>query len=85
MKSVVEISLYPLNQKYLAPIQDFIDRLNSYPQLTTSTSDTSTIVRGDMTELMGILNTEMQKTYTEVGQAIFVCKFLNGDAMGESN
>ena len=81
MKLVVEISLYPLHQEYIQPIQDFIDRLNGYPNLITKTSATSTIVSGDMNELMDILNKEMQQTYQQVGQAIFVCKFLNGENM----
>lgn len=81
MKLVVEISLYPLHQEYIAPIQDFIDRLNGYSELTTNTSATSTIVSGDMDLVMNILNKEMQYTYQQVGQAIFVCKFLNGENM----
>ncbi|WJG08340.1 YkoF family thiamine/hydroxymethylpyrimidine-binding protein [Aliiglaciecola sp. LCG003] len=82
MKLVVEISLYPLQNEYIPVIQGFIDRLNTYDQLSTQTSATSTIVMGENTELMNILNTEMQRTYEQVGQAIFVCKFLNGENMG---
>lgn len=81
MKLVVEISLYPLHQEYIAPIQDFIDRLNGYSELITKTSATSTMVSGDMDLVMDILNKEMQYTYQQVGQAIFVCKFLNGENM----
>ncbi|MBF7072449.1 hypothetical protein ISG33_03410 [Glaciecola sp. MH2013] len=85
MKLVVDISLYPLNEKYIAPIQAFIDRLNSDPKLTTSTSATSTIVSGDYEHVMAVLAKEMKYTYEETGQAIFVCKFLNGDKMGSGH
>ncbi|MFC4699841.1 hypothetical protein ACFO4O_06710 [Glaciecola siphonariae] len=81
MRLVVEISLYPLNQAYLKPIQSFIERLNGYEDLYVKTSATSTVVAGDNVRLMQILQEEMQVTHEEVGQAIFVCKFLNGTNM----
>ncbi|GAA0365733.1 hypothetical protein GCM10009092_32640 [Bowmanella denitrificans] len=82
MKLVAEISLYPLADKYIAPIQTFIDRINQYPQLDVETSATSTRISGDYLPTMEILAKEMQRSHQEIGQAIFVCKFLNGDAMG---
>ncbi len=81
MRLVVEVSLYPLREKYIAPIQSFIDRINKYQQLIVNTSTTSTTIEGDYQDLMGIIGKEMQITHKEVGQAIFVCKFLNGDKM----
>jgi hypothetical protein len=85
MKLVAEISLYPLNLDYIPPIQAFIDRLNTYPQLEVLTSMTNTIVRGDYLPTMQILAEEMQRSHQEIGQAIFVCKFLNGDNMSSQN
>ncbi|WP_438864843.1 hypothetical protein [Neptunicella sp.] len=82
MKLIAEISLYPLNQKYIAPIQAFIDRLNSYPELSVDTGRTSTVVEGEYLPTMQILAEEMQRSHQEIGQAIFVCKFLNGDKVG---
>ncbi|GAB5382426.1 MAG: hypothetical protein Alis3KO_08690 [Aliiglaciecola sp.] len=81
MRLVVEISLYPLKETYIGPIKDFIERINTYDRITAQTGSTSTVVSGEMNELMQILNKEMQATYAQVGQAIFVCKFLNGDLM----
>ncbi|MBT1450890.1 hypothetical protein KJ365_08345 [Glaciecola sp. XM2] len=81
MQLVVEISLYPLADKYIAPIQDFIDRLNTHAGLRVKTCETSTIVAGDYAQVMGVLHQEMQRTHQQVGQAIFVCKFLNGTNM----
>lgn len=82
MKLVVDISLYPLNEKYIAPIKGFIERLNDDDSLETSTSATSTIVSGEYGHLMSVLSREMKRSYEETGQAVFVCKFLNGDKMG---
>lgn len=82
MKLVVDISLYPLNEKYIAPIKAFIQRLHEDSKLQTSTSAASTIVQGEYEYVMSVLSREMRRTYSETGQAVFVCKFLNGDKMG---
>lgn len=81
MQVMVELSLYPLVNEYIPPIQTFIDRLNSYDSISVLTTSTSTQVSGDYQSVMSILGTEMQRTHEEVGQAIFVAKFLNFDAM----
>lgn len=81
MQVMVELSLYPLVNEYIPPIQTFIDRLNSYDSISVLTTSTSTQVSGDYQTVMSILGTEMQRTHEEVGQAIFVAKFLNFDAM----
>ncbi|PRO73760.1 hypothetical protein C6Y40_10170 [Alteromonas alba] len=81
MQVMVELSLYPLVNDYIGPIKAFIERLNSYSNLTVITCSTSTQVHGDYTEVMQVLGAEMQRTHEEVGQAVFVAKFLNFDAM----
>ena len=81
MQVMVEISLYPLVEQYIAPIKDFIERINQYPELTVNTCSTSTQISGDYQQVMMILGVEMQRTHDAVGQAIFVAKFLNFDAM----
>ena len=81
MQVMVELSLYPLVNDYVGPIKAFIERLNSYSNLTVITCSTSTQVHGDYTEVMQVLGAEMQRTHEEVGQAVFVAKFLNYDAM----
>jgi uncharacterized protein YqgV (UPF0045/DUF77 family) len=81
MQVMVELSLYPLVNEYIPPIQTFIDRLNAYDELSVSTSSTSTQVTGEYADVLSILGEEMQRTHEEVGQAIFVAKFLNFDAM----
>lgn len=81
MQVMVELSLYPLVNEYIPPIQAFIDRLNTYDALSVTTCSTSTQVTGEYSVVMTILGEEMQRTHEEVGQAIFVAKFLNFDAM----
>ncbi len=81
MQVMVEISLYPLMNEYIEPIKQFIARLNEHAQLSIDTKATSTTVHGDYQTVMKVLGEEMQRTHEEVGQAIFVAKFLNFDAM----
>lgn len=81
MQVMVELSLYPLVNEYIPPIQAFIDRLNAYTELSVTTCSTSTQVTGEYSDVLPILGKEMQRTHEEVGQAIFVAKFLNFDAM----
>lgn len=81
MQVMVELSLYPLVNEFIPPIKAFIERLNSHQALTVTTCSTSTQVTGDYRTVMQILGTEMQRVHEEVGQAIFVAKFLNFDAM----
>ncbi|MBL52597.1 MAG: hypothetical protein GY923_09945 [Aestuariibacter sp.] len=81
MQVMVELSLYPLVNEFIPPIKNFIERLNSHQALTVTTCSTSTQVTGDYQTVMQILGTEMQRVHEEVGQAIFVAKFLNFDAM----
>jgi uncharacterized protein YqgV (UPF0045/DUF77 family) len=85
MKLVAEISLYPLKEQYIEPIQDFIDRLNAYAEISVITTATSTTVSGEYLPTMGLLAQEMQRSHQQIGQAIFVCKFLNGDKMSSDS
>ncbi len=81
MKIVAEISMYPLKEQYIQPIQEFIDRLNTYKSVKVITTATSTTVSGEYLPTMQMLGEEMQRSHEKIGQAIFVCKFLNGDKM----
>lgn len=81
MRLAIEISLYPLDQEYVPYIRDFIDRLNANKDLLVETSHTSTLVSGEYDYVMQVLQIEMKISYEQVGQAIFVCKFLNATKM----
>jgi hypothetical protein len=72
----VEISLYPLHQQYIAPIQDFIDRLNAEPRLRVVTNSMSTQVFGDYEVVMPTLVRELRATFESNDKAVFVMKVL---------
>lgn len=72
----IEISLYPLHQQYIPPIQDFIDRLNADKRLRVVTNSMSTQVFGEYDALMQTLTRELRSTFDRNEKAVFVMKVL---------
>ncbi len=81
MQLAIEVSLYPLDQQYVSYVKGFIDRVNAYSDLQVKTSHTSTLISGEYDYVMQVIQAEIKATYEQVGQAIFVCKFLNATQM----
>lgn len=72
----VEMSLYPLHEQYIPPIQDFIDRLNLERGLRVETNSMSTQVFGEYDLVMRTLTRELRKTFEGNDKAVFVMKVL---------
>jgi uncharacterized protein YqgV (UPF0045/DUF77 family) len=72
----VEISLYPLDKQFIAPIQNFIDRLHTERRLRIETNSMSTQVFGDYEVVMQTLTRELRVTFEGNDKAIFVMKVL---------
>jgi hypothetical protein len=72
----VEISLYPLSDEFIPPIQNFIDRLNADGRFKVLTNDMSTQVFGRYEEVMDALTRELRPTFERDGKSIFVMKVL---------
>ena len=77
MRVSVDISFYPINENYLAPIKAFIKQLNSDPELEVETNKMSTQVRGDINSIFSMLSDEMAKVFEEQ-RAAFVIKVIKG-------
>ncbi len=78
MNTSVEISYYPLNDEFIPPIKEFIDRLNTYSNITVKTSGMSTQVFGKYVEVMEILTREIHKSF-ELPHSVFILKIVNAD------
>ncbi|WP_115718799.1 hypothetical protein [Gallaecimonas mangrovi] len=78
MNLSVEISMYPLADNYIPPIQGFIDELNRHPELQVITNTMSTQVFGPYDTVLMVVG-EAMKAYHQTAKASFVCKFLGGD------
>lgn len=73
-----EVSYYPLKDKYLVPIQQFIDRIDAYPDLFVRPNGMSTHVIGEYDQVLAALSTEIKRAF-EVPDSVFVLKLLNTD------
>jgi uncharacterized protein YqgV (UPF0045/DUF77 family) len=80
MRTAVEISLYPLAADFIPPIKAFIDRLNTYPDVSVTTNAMSTQVAGEHSRVFEILAKETERTFAEAGRKVFVMKVLGGES-----
>ncbi len=71
-----EISMYPLVENYIPPIDAFIEKLNSYSGLKIETFPTSTVIMGEQKQVMEVLQDAMVWSHEKYGKAIFVTKFI---------
>jgi uncharacterized protein YqgV (UPF0045/DUF77 family) len=78
MKTSVEISYYPLNEEFIPPIREFIDRVNKYEGIIAQTNGMSTQVFGEFDLVMKALTAEIRKSF-ENPHSVFVLKVINAD------
>ena len=77
MRIAVDISLYPLDENYIPPIDDLIDRLNTHDQIDVVTNSMATQLRGEYDVVMDALKHEIGLTFDQVPKAVFAIKILN--------
>jgi len=77
MQVAVDISLYPLDEDFIAPIKDVIERLSSHDGVAVEYNRMSTQLRGDFDVVMPALTAELRTTFVNVPKAVFAIKILN--------
>lgn len=77
MRVAVDISLYPIDQEHIPPIDDFIARVNRHPSLIVETNRMSTQIRGEYADVMQVLTDEVRSTFDALPKAVFAIKILN--------
>ena len=77
MRVAVDISLYPLDQDFIPPIKDVIERLNSHDDIEVVTNPMATQLRGEYDVVMDALKAEIGRTFDELPKAVFAIKILN--------
>jgi uncharacterized protein YqgV (UPF0045/DUF77 family) len=77
MRVAVDISLYPIADDFIPPIDDVIERLNSHDSLEVITNPMSTQVYGEYDVVMAALNREIKATFESSPRAVFAIKILN--------
>ncbi|HEX7062771.1 MAG TPA: YkoF family thiamine/hydroxymethylpyrimidine-binding protein [Woeseiaceae bacterium] len=77
MRVAVDISLYPLAEEFLTPIEDVIRRFNEHDGVDVETNAMSTQIRGEYDTVMRVLGSEMKRTFEQVPKAVFAIRILN--------
>ena len=80
MKVSVDISLYPLDKNYEAPIVAFIEKLKASP-FTILENPLSTQVYGEYDAVIDFLKEAMKQTLINEEMAVFNIKFIKGDRL----
>ncbi len=77
MRVAVDISLYPLQEEFLEPIEDVIRRFNEHEAVEVETNAMSTQIRGEYEDVMPVLEREIRRTFEQVPKAVFAIRILN--------
>ncbi|RRS30087.1 MAG: hypothetical protein P794_08485 [Epsilonproteobacteria bacterium (ex Lamellibrachia satsuma)] len=82
MEISVDISMYPLQKDFEAPILAFIVALEKESSVKVVRNELSTQVHGDYRKIMALLEKEMFSVFTEIPDSIFVIKFVGNNRQG---
>ena len=77
MQVAVDISLYPLDENFIPPIRDIIERLAAHEEIDVERNRMSTQLRGEFDVVMPILSREIRRTFDDVPKAVFAVRILN--------
>ena len=83
MEISVDISMYPLQKDFEAPILAFIEMLEVEECVEVVRNELSTQVHGDYKVIMALLEKEMFSVFTEIPDSIFVLKFVGNNRQGK--
>lgn len=82
MEISVDISMYPLQREFEAPILAFISELEKEQSVEVVRNELSTQVHGDYKVIMALLEKEMFSVFTEIPDSIFVLKLVGNNRQG---
>jgi uncharacterized protein YqgV (UPF0045/DUF77 family) len=80
---MLDISMYPLHDDYIPPIDGVIAKLNSYDDVKVNTFATATTVLGDYDRVMDILRETLAWSHARFGKAVFVARLIPGYDLDE--
>ena len=79
----VDISMYPLQKEFEAPILAFIAKLELEDPIEIVRNELSTQVHGDYKVIMTLLEKEMFSVFADIPDSIFVMKFVGNNRQGK--
>ena len=77
MQIAVDISLYPLDEDFIPPIKNIIERLGQHDGVEVERNRMSTQLRGEFDVVMPVLSEEIRTTFDNVAKCVFAIKILN--------
>ena len=80
MQISIEVSLYPLSENFISPIDNFISCLKKYDSIEVRAHNMSTQLFGEFDDLIKILKVNMDKTFKNETNSVFDLKIINGDS-----
>ena len=83
MQISIDISMYPLQKDFEAPILAFIAQLEKVESVEVVRNELSTQVHGEYKTIMTLLEKEMFDVFTEIPDSIFVIKFIGNNRRGK--
>lgn len=83
MHLTVEISLYPLQEKYKKPIKKFIRALKKDKEVSVYTTAMSTYLSGDYDRVMRLLTVELKTVFQSIPASAVVVKLIPSDLQVE--
>jgi uncharacterized protein YqgV (UPF0045/DUF77 family) len=82
MEISVDISMYPLQKEFEAPILAFIAELEKEQSVEVVRNELSTQVHGNYKTIMSLLEKEMFSVFSEIPDSIFVLKLVGNNRQG---
>lgn len=76
MPLTAELSLYPLSESYIPPIDDFIADLAAREGLLLRSNAMSTQIRGEHEQVMQAVSDALRRSAERYGMQVLVCKFI---------
>ena len=82
MEISVDISMYPLQREFEAPILAFIAELEKEQSVEVVRNELSTQVHGDYKVIMALLEKEIYSVFTKIPDSNFVLKLVGNNRQG---
>ena len=76
----VDISLYPLKESFIPPVDNFIASLKKYKDIEVRVNNMSTQIFGEYDIVMDILKKEINNTFHSEENVVLNIKVVNGDS-----
>lgn len=83
MEISVDISMYPLQREFEAPILAFIDMLEKEKHVEVVRNELSTQVHGEYKTIIALLEKEMFSVFQDIPDSVFVLKLVGNNRQGK--